>query len=1256
VIARYGDSVAFVSSWADSYQASALVVYSYTDRPVYRPGHKVRYRGVVRSFEDEKYATPVGQPVTVEVRDPNDTLIHRTQVTTDRFGCYHGELDLNREAATGSYSLVTQTAGGKGSSSSFTVAAYKKPEFTAKIAFGKKRYVQGDRIRAKITANYYFGSPVVNAKVQYYVRRSPYYFFAADEENADLESESGDGYSDYGGYGEIIAEGNAVTDDNGEATISFRADWPKSRDVYDWGSDQSFGVEVEVVDQADRSVSQNSSVVATQGQYALRLSPGRYVVSPGESVQLEVETAGYNGRPAAERDVELSIGYYNWQSESNQASFVAYQTKKVKTDRDGKAVLDYVPTRAGEVVVIGKSRDSKGNVIKQETWMWAQGDGLDQQAENYRFPKLKIITDKKTYNAGDTARVVINSDVTGPTVLVTVEGTRIYDRYTVKLDNKSTSLEIPIRSTYKPNFYISACYISKKRMENQTVSARVSINEESLDVSIEPSKNKLEAGEKISYLVKCRDNEGRPVRAQFSMGVVDEAIYAIAEDGTPKMIPFFYARRYNAVSTAFSFPEIYLSDPDKAGMPEVRGEPRTRVRKRFEDTAFWSPNVETDDSGEASVTFDLPDNLTTWRTTVRAISSDTVCGEARNTVVVSQPLLVRLITPRFVVADDRTNISAMVHNYSGRGQRVEVSIEAPGLSIKGATTRRIQVNDGASTRVDWTATAGGVGDVEVKVVAKGVSASDAVEMLLPVNPRGVPRDFAEVGSIAGDKETAVCGLNVRDDAVLPATTTTVRIAPSLASAMLGSLDYLAKYPYGCTEQTTSSFLPDVILSRALERIGVRKPALERSLPDMVATGLSRLYRLQNYSGGWGWCEYGEEDPWMTAYVCYALIQARNAGFVVNDDILGKGLYRLQELAGSKKTPLDERIYCQYVMALAGKDARASLRSINYRSAKASSLAYASMAFGVLGSSDQQRSLLQMLYQKATVSNVAIHWGDSPETTAVALEATLRSNPNDPRAEKIVRYLMERRRGNYWYSTRETAMVLYAMTEYLAVTGELKPDYEAVVSVNGAVVARQKIGPDALFAPEMRVDVPADRLKPGSNRIEISRHGTGSLYWSVSGRQFVAKEKMPPLVSGSGISITREFYNPGPRFFSGDANAKLGSRITSCAVGDVVLVRVAIDAKTSFSRLLIEDYIPAGCEIIDKGTIERWDWNYWWVDKDVRDERISFFLDRVGPGRHVVDYQMRAGIAGIYTAMPAQVYAMYEPAVRASTAGVEFRVR
>jgi len=214
----------------------------------------------------------------------------------------------------------------------------------------------------------------------------------------------------------------------------------------------------------------------------------------------------------------------------------------------------------------------------------------------------------------------------------------------------------------------------------------------------------------------------------------------------------------------------------------------------------------------------------------------------------------------------------------------------------------------------------------------------------------------------------------------------------------------------------------------------------------------------------------------------------------------------------------------------------------------------------------------------------------------------------------------------------------------------------VVSVNGTVVARQKIGPDALFAPEMRVDVPADRLKAGSNKIEISRHGTGSLYWSVSGRQFVAKAKMPPLVSGSGISITREFYNPGPRFFSGDANAKLGSRITSCAVGDVVLVRVAIDAKTSFSRLLIEDYIPAGCEIIDKGTIERWDWNYWWVDKDVRDERISFFLDRVGPGRHVVDYQMRAGIAGIYTAMPAQVYAMYEPAVRASTAGVEFRVR
>lgn len=1283
ILAKSGDSFAFVSAYMSMGPQSKQMVYGYTDRPVYRPGQKVFFKGIVRDSTTDGYKVPAGKQVIVEVRDPNDTLIYRANKTTDKFGCYDGQLTLNSETASGNYNIVTQVGGEAGrvdrgrSTADFEVASYSKPEFTAKVKFEKKRYIRGDQVVARIKADYYFGAPVANAKVEYSVTRSDYWLYEPDEDEDETE-EGGEyeGYSDYGGYGESVDEGTVTTDENGEAEIVFDAKWPRPEGDYGWDSDQEFTVNVYVTDESRRSASGDGSVVVTRGEFAVSATPSRYVVTPGQQVQIDIQAQDYDRRPVGDQELTVLIGRQFWSGRT--MSFRKSEERQVRTDRDGKATLQFEAKKAGDITIVASARDSKGNRITDNAYVWCY-DGTPWEEEGTaRLPDLKIITDKKVYKPGDTATVLITTKKPGPTALVTVEGDRLYEQQTVELKNQTAMVKIPVRAEYTPNFYISVCYVRNKNLASQEKRVKVSIESKAVNVKIEPNKKRYLPGEQATYKISTTGKNGQPVSANVSLGVVDEAIYAIREESTTPILSYFYSRKPNRVNTSFSFPEIYLSDPDKAGdlskMPRQEG---VRLRKRFEDTAIWQPSVVTGPTGEAIVEFQMPDNLTTWRATARAITEDTRCGQSTDTVLAQQDMLVRLQTPRFLVQGDETTISATVHNYTGSRDRVSVRFSAPMLRIDGDRRRSVRVANNGVERIDWTVRAPKPGMATLTVRAKGSKAGDAMQITIPVYPHGEERQSITAGSLARAK--ADLTLDIRRDSIPEATKLSIRLAPSLASAMLGSLEYLAQYPYGCTEQTTSSFLPDVILSRSLKdltphpspdrrgaggEVGIRNPELEKELPDMVQSGLLRLYRFQLEDGGWSWCEYGESDPWMTAYVCYGLIEAKRAGFAVNESKLERGMERLTVSLKDRGVETETKAFGYYVLALADQDVDKNLDQLaRIQVLPARSLALLSLAFSETGRRQDARKALDRCFEDAVVEPGMIHWGggmdfdsSAVETTALALRALLKVNRSDPRAVKIVAWLMHERRGDSWYSTRDTAMTLYAMTDFIKGSKEFSPDYVAEVRVNGRSAGRFTFNAQSVFQPDRVVTVPSDFLRKGRNRIEIRKAGVGNLYYSSKLVQYLAKDKIRATVSGSGLSITRAYYRPAVTFYSSDSASALGSAINSCRSGEVIMTRLVVHATKRVDHMLLEDYIPAGFEIMDKGHIDYYDWYYWYVGRDIRDNKISFYLDELSPGKYVADYQMRASLPGIYHAMPAQIFGMYDPGLRSATAEAEFRVR
>jgi len=1293
-------SQAFLTSWVyTGGEAGQERVYAYTDRPVYRPGHSVHFKGIARRFAGAGYAVLSGEPVEVKVRDPRDTLVYQAKLVTNQFGSYHGQLGLNDEAPTGYYRLVS-TLDGREHESGFRVAEYRKPEYSIEVTTGKKRYTRGERIRAQVSAQYYFGAPVAGAKVAYVVRRSPYFFYPAPEEEAPYE-EGGEfeGYA----YGEVIEQGEAETDADGVARFSIATKAPFSawkKPPEEEATDHKYDIEVTVTDPSRKEVTELGSTLVTQGEFKVLLTPVRWVTAPGQAAQVEVETRDYDGRPVP--GVTVSVGASREVWRGRESSLGPETRGEVTTDANGKARFQFTPQTAGNYRVRARATDRRGNEIRETAYLWVTEE--DYADLGVPYPELEIIADKKVYRQGHTATLLINSQRKGATALVTIEGPRLYERRLVELKGKSTRIEFAVRPEYAPNFFVCVAFVRDKKFMREEKRLQVSVEARRLQIEVRADQRRYAPGEQATYQLRTADWRGKPVSAELSVGVVDESIYAVAPESAPPMLGFFYPPRENAVSTAYSFPHIYL-DADKSPVG-------IKVRKRFPDTAYWNPTVLTDAQGRATITFAMPDNLTTWRATVRGATLDTAVGEATKKVRTAKDLLVRLEAPRFMVQRDRLTLSALVHNYTRSEQSLRVWIHAPGLRFdQGATAppEGLVLGPNQVRRLDWQVEVPSPSRREITVYVKAQSGlSDAMALTVPALPHGRERIEWRSGAVQAQASER---LSVRRDAVAGASELRVRLAPSIASVMFGALGYLAHYPYGCTEQTMSAFLPDVVVARALRELGLSDPRLEKQLPDMVQTGLDRLYGYQHDDGGWGWWRYDQSDPWMTAYVVFGLITAKRSGFAVNDNALNRGVecllrqVRAQPAPGQggyiSATPAQrhlllaqaqpapgqwgylapDRLYPLYVLSLA------TLRSSSLRSTSAArdglvqeqvmqfyrgldsldpyNLALLATTLLELGRTTEAGVAAERLWQRGQETQALAWWkgrpgwgrGGDTETTGLALKALLAVNPNDRRLFKVVRWLVLNREGDGWVSTRDTAFILFALTDFLKHSQELTPDYEARLSLNGKTLLERRFTRVDLFAPEVEVKAGGRSLVRGDNLLDITKNGAGNLYYTLILRQFVGQGDLPEIITGAGITIARSYY----RMVSA-RDPRTGVITTSPSPhavadfrsGESILVRLKIASANQCEYVVVEDPLPAGCEVTERGELEPWEWDRWWSDLTVRDEKVAIFARRLPAGVSTIEYYLRPQIPGDYHVMPTQVYAMYNPDLRGS--GAEARVR
>ncbi|HRI55558.1 MAG TPA: Ig-like domain-containing protein [Anaerolineae bacterium] len=1370
--------------------------YFYTDRPIYRPGQTVYWKGILRVDDDAILRLPEpGTKVNVTIYNDRGEEIYKQQHETNAFGTIDGALPLAEEASLGFYNLEARLADwpqdayfvpyfGLG----FQVAEYRKPEFTIDLTTEKPEVLHGDLITATVSGEFFFGGPVSNAQVTWTV--------FSEDATFDFTGDSGGrwySFNDYTGwdpttqgrYGGVVASGEGKTGADGTYTFQVPAD------IGDKSASQRFNIDARVTDLNNQETAKNTSVIVHKGLIYPGVAPRGYVSLAGQPADVDLITVDWASQPVANQALTVVVSQAEWLSVQKQADDGRFYwtsevretpilTDTVTTDGSGQAVYTWTPPSGGQYKINATAVDELGNAVRSAAFTWVSSGSqqayVSWQVENN--DRIELVADQPLYQVGDTAKILVPHPYEGPVeALLTIERGQIIETRRVTLEGNSETLEIPITEEYVPNVFVSVVVVKggsvgdRPQQENELsgsvgdrpqqgsgqggsvgdrpqqeggqsensdlgsfklglVELPVDNTVKEITLTLTPNAGVLRPGETVTFTVQATDWQGKPLQAEISLALIDKAILSLAQSPNQPLLDSFYRQRGLGVQTASNLVlnldrlNLQLEEGAKGG-GGGDGMMGIEVRSEFEDTALWEPTLVTDEKGLAQVSVTLPDNLTTWRLEGIGVTVDTHAGQATVEIKTTLPLLVRPVLPRFFTVGDQAEIAAIVNNNTEADRTVEVILAAQGVTTTASLSQIVSAPAGQQVKVSWpvevTTPTGGeaVSSAVIRFTALETGAaagqqplSDAVELTLPVYRYSSPETVATAGTVGPDESrTEVIVLPPNVDATQGELR--VRLDPSLAAGTLESLNWLKHFPYECSEQIVSKFLPNVVTYQALTTLGLtgfdtppaaaatqptatRGAGLEANLKDQIAVATQQLLQRQNPDGGWGWWANDESRAFVSSYVTFGLVRAQAAGFAVDSAALKRAIGYLQRqlrpVDALEGYELNQQAFILYVLAEAGQGDMGRTTALYQVRERLGHYGQAllAMTFALLDdptSAQRIATLLDDLNGAAVLSATGAHWEEASvdwwtmssdlRSTAMVLDALVKTSAGEETsplqaslAPNAVRWLMSMRTDGRWATTQENVWSLIALTDWMAATGELEGDYSFDVTLNDQPLGSGSVNADNVGQPvDLRVAV-ADLLQDYANGLTISRFsdgsqsGEGQLYYTAFLETFLPAAELQAM--DRGVVVAQQYRLVDP--LTGKASEQ---PISQAQVGDTIQVKLTIVAPTNLHYLVVESPLPAGAEAIDPSLLNtslvyegpelqpadgQWPW-FWWTptSTELRDEKVALFATELPAGTYEYTYQMRASLPGQFQVLPAVAYQMYFPEVWGRSAGATFGI-
>ena len=755
-------------------------------------------------------------------------------------------------------------------------------------------------------------------------------------------------------------------------------------------------------------------------------------------------------------------------------------------------------------------------------------------------------------------------------------------------------------------------------------------------LEITTDKKEYQPGETIHFSLR---NVGEDESKVIS--VVDKGVYLIREDRfsisnylypTMKYPNFQITSSLNHLNLyeLFSFEKKIKSHVFTSSKEGGKG----YVRQYFPDTAFWVYDAKGNE-----FSFKAPDTITTWRINVVSISERGI-KEGRKEIKVTKPFEVKVFTPPFLIENDSFTGYIVIKNMTGEVGKVRIDVEVDG----GNTTFKNGEYELKKTLRLPLRISNVRENLSITAYASFNDHKDAIRMEPVVHSKLYESFISKIIKVDGEY---VVGKDMN-----------VKIVKDIRDIIGPSIKALIHYPYGCTEQTMSSFYPAVIAKGIVE---------VENLDDIVMKGLQRLLRFQHYDGGWGWWPNDDSNIFMTSYVLEGFYYAMKKGYPVPKEAVEKGLDFLKK---SKITG-----YSWFVLSLYGID-------VKYETSNKS-------VFDMIYSSpDDIRRLAVVDDYEAYIPSGDSWFHTKVEYTAIAARTLTRSGKYLDLRDKFINYLLNIRKFKTWYSTKDTALAVLAIVKAQPkFEGELKvveKNGEKIVTGEGFILVEGKIS----YVPKSK----NDRVKiytTNYKRYEVKFkdyyidafisddvdyipikvekfEGTittfeddfipedvrklfkeGKILYYDEHENFLIVEAPIVFEGNEYCSFGVEYYNEQSFYKIYLRRRKAEDGIIK--VGDVF--KTVIDIAGEGEYMVIEENLPACAQVLRNYTEKISEFGkYWWykvgytwvMATEYKLDRIAYFVLDMVDGE--IQYYWRVTSEGVFTKKPTHVYSMYSDAV------------
>jgi len=557
----YLDQDAGEESYFNLKKASSITDnFIFTDRPIYRPGDTVNFKGILRENLNGRTSLTKGN-VKVKIRkydyrssSESKAIFERTYSLSEN-SSFDGSMVLDKDISTGDYELlVTKDNTDEQFYSSFSVEYYRKPSYFLETDTKVTEAIAGDTVNFNINGKYFSGNPASNQRVKYKIVKNS----ASQASYLKDKTQFKDTYP-VNLPDAILLEGEILLDPNGYAELPYNVSFTGE-------TNQIIQLETSLEDGSGNPATSSKRFLAYRGTFDIFRNDD-YNSSVKTNQNVDIPLLLVKNRPDSQIsniNLDVSIKRTWWEEQAFSETGQKFHERNeefngpsIKTDDQGKATLSFVPKGRGSYSIKVSGNDERGNKVQNFIYIYAY-DELNFYSNSKEKEYITLNTDKDIYTRNGVVNLNINSEIPNIDTLITIFRDNVIRYEVVSLQGKSKTVPINLEKDDIPNVYVNALLLTEEGLKRPSKEIKINTDNKKLNILVSTDKEKYAPGENVTLNLDVKDLEGNPAQTEVTLWLVDKALYELADRGSTNIYnSFWYTRNGNAnfFSSVESIPE-----------------------------------------------------------------------------------------------------------------------------------------------------------------------------------------------------------------------------------------------------------------------------------------------------------------------------------------------------------------------------------------------------------------------------------------------------------------------------------------------------------------------------------------------------------------------------------------------------------------------------------------------------------------------------------------------------------------------------